>query len=43
MSYGDAAETIGVVIGKEVAYEPAEPQAFRDDLIARRGLPRWRA
>jgi uncharacterized protein YbjT (DUF2867 family) len=43
LSYGDAAETIGSAIGKEVAYEPAEPHAFRDDLIAERGLPRWRA
>ena len=43
LSYGDAAETIGAAIGKEVAYEPAEPQAFRDNLIAERGLPRWRA
>lgn len=43
LSYGDAAETIGAAIGKEVAYEPAEPEAFRDNLIAERGLPRWRA
>lgn len=43
LSYGEAAETIGAVIGKEVAYEPAEPRAFRDDLISERGLPRWRA
>jgi uncharacterized protein YbjT (DUF2867 family) len=43
LSYGDAAETIGAAIGKEVAYEPAEPGAFRDHLIAERGLPRWRA
>jgi uncharacterized protein YbjT (DUF2867 family) len=43
LSYGEAAETIGAAIGKEVAYEPAEPQAYRDDLIAERGLPRWRA
>jgi uncharacterized protein YbjT (DUF2867 family) len=43
LSYGDAAETIGAAIGKEVAYEPAEPHAFRGDLIAERGLPRWGA
>jgi len=43
LSYGDAAETIGAAIGKEVAYEPAEPQAFRGALVAERGLPRWRA
>ena len=43
LSYGDAAEAIGAAIGKEVAYEPAEPQAFRDELVAERGLPRWRA
>jgi uncharacterized protein YbjT (DUF2867 family) len=43
LSYGDAAEKIGATIGKEVAYEPAEPRAFRDDLVAERGLPRWRA
>ncbi len=43
LSYGDAAEAIGTAIGKEVAYEPAEPQAFRDELVAERGLPRWRA
>jgi hypothetical protein len=43
LSYGDAARTIGAAIGKEVAYEPAEPQAFRDALVAERGLPRWRA
>jgi hypothetical protein len=24
-------------------YEAAEPQAFRDNLLAERGLPRWRA
>ena len=43
LSYGDAAEAIGAAIGREVAYEPAEPQAFRDALVAERGLPRWRA
>jgi uncharacterized protein YbjT (DUF2867 family) len=43
LSYGDAAEAIGTAIGKEVAYEPAEPRAFRDELVAERGLPRWRA
>lgn len=43
LSYGDAAETIGDAIGKKVTYEPAEPQVFRDDLVAERGLPRWRA
>jgi len=43
LSYGDAAETIGAAIGKEVAYEPAQPQAFCDSFIAERGLPRWRA
>jgi uncharacterized protein YbjT (DUF2867 family) len=43
LSYGEAAETIGAAIGKKVAYEAAEPQAFRDNLIAERGLPRWRA
>jgi uncharacterized protein YbjT (DUF2867 family) len=43
LSYGKAAETIGKAIGKEVAYEPAEPETFRDDLVAKRGLPRWRA
>jgi uncharacterized protein YbjT (DUF2867 family) len=43
LSYGEAAETIGAAIGKEVAYEPAEPRAFRDNLLAERGLPRWRA
>ena len=34
LSYGKAAETIGKAIGKEVAYEPAEPETFRDDLVA---------
>ena len=43
LSYGEAAETIGAVIGKGVAYEPADPEAFRDALVAERGLPRWRA
>jgi uncharacterized protein YbjT (DUF2867 family) len=43
LSYIEAAETIGAVIGKEVAYEPAEPRAFRDNLVAERGLPGWRA
>ena len=43
LSYGDATEMIGAAIGKEVVYEPAEPQAFRDALVAERGLPRWRA
>ncbi len=43
LSYGDAARTIGTAIGKEVAYEPAEPEAFCDNLIAERGLPQWRA
>jgi uncharacterized protein YbjT (DUF2867 family) len=43
LSYVDAAQTIGATIGKEVAYEPAEPRAFLDDLVAERGLPRWRA
>ena len=43
LSYGEAAETIGAVIGKGVAYEPADPEAFRDGLVAARGLPRWRA
>jgi uncharacterized protein YbjT (DUF2867 family) len=43
LSYGDAAETIGAAIGKEVTHEPAEPHAFRDNLIVERGLPRWRA
>lgn len=43
LSYGDAAETIGAAIGKKVTYEAAEPQAFRDNLVAERGLPRWRA
>lgn len=37
LSYGGAA------IGKKVAYEPVEPEAFRDALVAERGLPRWRA
>ena len=43
LSYGEAAETIGAAIGKGVAYEPADPEAFRDALVAERGLPRWRA
>jgi uncharacterized protein YbjT (DUF2867 family) len=43
LSYGEAAQTIGAAIGKQVAYEPAEPRAFRDDLLSERGLPRWRA
>ena len=43
LSYGEAAETIGAAIGKEVTYEPAEPETFRDNLIAERGLPWWRA
>ena len=30
LSYGEAAETIGAAIGKKVAYEAAEPQAFRE-------------
>lgn len=42
LSYGDAAGTIGAAIGKEVAYEPAEPRAFRDEPVAGRGLPRGR-
>ena len=43
LSYDDAAQVIGAAIGKEVAYEAAEPRAFRDDLVAERGLPQWRA
>ena len=43
LSYDDAAKEIGAAIGKEVAYEAAEPQAFRDGLISERGLPEWRA
>jgi len=43
LSYGDAARSIGEAIGKEVIYEDADPQAFREVLIAERGLPRWRA
>ena len=43
LSYGEAAEMIGAAIGKEVAYEAADPHAFRDGLVAERGLPRWRA
>jgi uncharacterized protein YbjT (DUF2867 family) len=43
LSYGEAAETIGTAIGKEVAYEAADPHAFRDSLVAERGLPHWRA
>jgi uncharacterized protein YbjT (DUF2867 family) len=43
LSYGEAARTIGEAIGKDVAYEPADPKSFRDILIAERGLPRWRA
>jgi hypothetical protein len=30
---------IGAATGKEVAYELAEPQAFRDDFIVEGGLP----
>jgi len=43
LSYGEAAKAIGAAIGKEVVYEPAEPRAFRDYLVTRRGLPEWRA
>jgi uncharacterized protein YbjT (DUF2867 family) len=43
LSYGDAARSIGEAIGKEVTYEDADPQAFREVLIAEGGLPRWRA
>lgn len=43
LSYAAAAEGIGAAIGKVVAYQPAEPEAFRDALVAERGLPRWRA
>ena len=43
LSYGEATETIGTAIGKKVTYEAAEPQSFRDNLLAERGLPRWRA
>lgn len=43
LSYGGAAETISAAIGKKVTYESAEPQAFRDNLVAERGLPQWRA
>jgi uncharacterized protein YbjT (DUF2867 family) len=43
LSYGDAAEKIGDAIGKKVAYEAAEPRAFRDNLVAEGDLPRWRA
>ena len=43
LSYGDAAEAIGAAIGEEVAYEPTKPVAFRDELVAERGMPRWRA
>ena len=43
LSYGDAAEIIGATIGKKVAYEPVEPDTFRERLISERGLPEWRA
>ena len=43
LSYGAAARSIGSAIGKEVTYEDADPQAFREVLIAEGGLPRWRA
>ena len=43
LSYGEAADTIGAAIGKEVAYEAEEPQAFCDEFLAEHGLPRWRA
>ena len=43
LSYGDAARSIGEAIGKEVIYEDADPQAFREVLIAEGGLPQWRA
>jgi uncharacterized protein YbjT (DUF2867 family) len=43
LTYAEAAGIIGAAIGKEVAYEPAEPGAFRERLVAERGLPRWRA
>ena len=43
LSYGEAAEAIGAVVGKRVVYEPAEPAAFRAHLVAERGLPAWRA
>jgi uncharacterized protein YbjT (DUF2867 family) len=43
LSYGEAAQAIGEAIGKEVAYEPAEPRAYRDYLVAGRDLPPWRA
>lgn len=36
LSYGNAAEAIGTAIGKKVAYQAAEPRAFRDDLVAER-------
>jgi uncharacterized protein YbjT (DUF2867 family) len=39
LSYGDAADTIGAAIGEEVTYEPAEPQAFRDSLVASAACP----
>ena len=42
LTYGDAARKIGGAIGKEVVYEPADPESFLDDLVGR-GLPRWRA
>lgn len=43
LSYAAAAEKIGAAIEKKVAYEPAEPEVFREGLISGRGLPRWRA
>jgi uncharacterized protein YbjT (DUF2867 family) len=43
LSYGDAVQSIGEAIGKEVTYEAADPRAFREALIAERGLPWWRA
>ncbi len=33
---------IDAAIGKEVTYGAAKPQAFRDNPVAERGLPRWR-
>ena len=43
LSYDDAARSIGEAIGKEVIYQDADPQAFREVLITEGGLPQWRA
>jgi NAD(P)H dehydrogenase (quinone) len=42
VTYADVAAAIAVVAGRRVAYEPVEPGAYEERLLAA-GLPAWRA